>query len=235
MIPGIDQSAFEAQARYQNDPSTDFHEVAAEITGVPRKDAKGINFGVVYGMGKDSMAANLGKNLEEAEEVLKLFHGKFPFVKQTYNFVKDRADMRGFIRTISGRKRRFPKFQGKNWKTGEEYTGSEDEVAEWAQGQRGKGRVHIGREGTHAALNALLQGSSADIMKEAMVKMDQDGVFDVLRCHLTVHDELDSSFPDDAAGREAFSESVRIMETVRKLNVPATASANDGLDWNEAK
>ena len=232
-IPDIHKSAFDAQKAYNSNPKTDFHEIASELTGVERKDAKAINFGVVYGMGKDEMAKNLAKPLDEAEEVLRSSHEAFPFLRQTYKYVMDRADRRGFIRTLSGRKRRFPDFKAKNWKTGDERVGTEGEVTAWADEQ--KGRIAIQRDGTHAALNSLLQGSSADLMKEAMVKMKADGVMDVIKCHLTVHDELDSSFEDTKEGREAFEHSVRIMENVRSLNVPATASFNTGGNWQEAK
>lgn len=231
-IPDIDDSARRARDNYINDPKTDFHVAAAEITGLPRGDAKGINFGVLYGMGKDTMAKNLGKSLDESEKVLKKFHSAMPYLKETYQFVLERADMRGYIKTISGRRRRFNEYEAKVWKTGDKFQGTKEECMEWADDRRG---AKVGRAGVHAALNALLQGSNADLMKEAMVKMQDDGVFDVLKPHLIVHDELDSSLPNNQEGLDAFEHSVKIMEQIRTLNIPVLASHKTGSNWDEAK
>ena len=72
-------------------------------------------------------------------------------------------------------------------------------------------------------------------MKLAMVNMWEDGLFNVLVPHLTVHDEMNVSIPRNPEGREAFKEMVHAMETTMKLEVPVLASSNTGANWDEAK
>ena len=199
-VPGMCRSAFEAAEMYRNDPTTDFHAMAAALTGLERGPSKNINFGVVYGMGKDTMAAAMGCTVAEAAPVLATFHEELPFIKEIYDMASNRARKRQEIITILGRKRRFP-----------------------------------GGNLNHKALNALLQGSAADLMKKAMVQMWEGGLFNVLVPHLTVHDEMDVSIPRTKAGREAWGELVNIMQTAMTLEVPVLASANTGLDWYDAK
>jgi DNA polymerase I-like protein with 3'-5' exonuclease and polymerase domains len=224
--PGIDAEA--AVNMYLNDKTTDFHEIAAQLTGVPRKQAKNINFGVVYGMGGHTMAANLGCGLEEATLILESFHEKFPFLKSMYNAAQARAASRGYISTILGRRRRFNRWELNRRIFRSLEAANEAKVKE---GIRGTPR----RASVHKTLNALLQGSAADLMKKAMVEMKESGIFNVLVPHLTVHDEMNVSIPRTAAGREAFKEMVHIMETTMTLKIPVLASFNTGANWNEAK
>lgn len=91
-------------------------------------------------------------------------------------------------------------------------------------------------ESTHKALNALLQGSAADIMKKAMLDVWQSGVCDVLGAPLlTVHDELNFSVPNTREGIEAVQEAHRLMENVYKLNVPITCDCEKGPDWGHVE
>ena len=90
---------------------------------------------------------------------------------------------------------------------------------------------------TYRALNAYIQGSAADILKQAMVLLWENGVCDVLGApHLTVHDELDISVPKTKIGREAFREMVHTMETaVEPLSIPLLVDHGLGRNWGEAK
>lgn len=196
------KSALQAATMYREDPTTDFHQMAAGFTSTERGLAKNINFGVVYGMGVALMAAILGVSYSEGESILKMFHTELPFLKEIYDAASGRARQRKYIKTILGRRRRFP-----------------------------------GGQFTHKALNALLQGSAADLMKKAMVEMWDAGIFatGMLIPHLTVHDEMDVSIPKTKAGREAWGELIHIMETSLTLEVPVTASANVGGNWDLAK
>ena len=101
----------------------------------------------------------------------------------------------------------------------------------------GKNVKSTRRAFTHAALNSLLQGSAADLMKKAMVEMWEAGLFNdgLLVPHLTVHDEFNSSVPDTKEGTEAFNEMRHIMETTLKLDVPVLADGTMGGNWDEAK
>jgi DNA polymerase-1 len=93
----------------------------------------------------------------------------------------------------------------------------------------------IKRAMTHKALNAIVQGSSADLIKLAMVTAYEAGIFNVLIPLTTVHDELNVSIPQTNAGKEAFKELVHIMQTCYVFRVPIIAEAGTGNNWTEAK
>lgn len=231
---GIDASA--AVRMYRNDPNTDFHTAAAQIAGVDRKEAKGVNFGVVYGMGVPSLAGTLGVTIDEAKAIMQKFQDNAPFMKGMLDRCATAATERGFIKTILGRKRRFETWEVK-WRGGDgtehvEYVDTPDLDA-FCAGKNVRGRPR--RAFTHAALNSLLQGSAADLMKKAMVDAWDAGVYDVMVPHLTVHDELNQSVPDTPEGHEAFEELRRIMETTLELDIPVRADGTLGKDWDEAK
>lgn len=237
LVPGIDVR--QVLRQYNEDPNTDFHEIAATITGKPRKIAKNINFGVVYGIGVPHMAHTLGVPLAEAERILNEFHAAAPFLKDINNTATARAKDRGFITTLMGRRRRFADWEVKAWGAADSPRFPTKQAAiEWRTknvSTHGNGAVQ--RAFTHAALNAVLQGSAADIMKAAMLKAYEDGLFahGLLVPHLTVHDEFDVSIPRTAIGREAWAELQNVMSTVIKLAVPLKVSAGTGGNWEEAK
>ena len=232
---GIDAS--NAVRAYRSDPKTDFHTMAAEIAGVDRKSAKGVNFGVVYGMGVPALANNLGITVAEAKEIMAKFQENAPFMKGMLDRCSNAATNRGFIRTILGRKRRFETWEVK-WRDGEgetqiDYVNTKD----LEEHEKGKNVKTTRRAFTHSALNSLLQGSAADLMKKAMVEMWDAGLFadGLLVPHLTVHDEFNSSVPDTKEGMEAFNEMRHIMETTLELDVPVLADGTMGNNWDEAK
>lgn len=182
---------------YCEKPDTDFHDQVAELTGVERKNAKTLNFGLLYGMGKDKLALSLKMPMVEAEEIFKIYHSRAPFIKTTYTTASQKARVRGYIYTMLKRRRRFPNGAS-----------------------------------THKALNALLQGSAADMMKMAMVTIAKSGVENILGpALLTVHDELDYSVPRTVAGKEAILEVKHIMETCMKLAVPVLVDMESGINW----
>lgn len=228
---GIGDNAEVVREMYRNDPGTDFHEMVMSMTGLERKPAKNVNFGLVYGMGPDKLAADLGLTLEDAiEQVFNPYHDKVPFVKATYDRASARAASRGFIKTIAGRRARFTRYESSKGSWGEEREtlSYEKAVEKWGK--------NIKRAFTYAALNRLLQGSAADLMKEAMVAVDESGVGNILDCPLlTVHDELDHSAPDTKEGREAVAEVKHIMETVMTLKVPVIAEQEEGSNWGDCK
>lgn len=215
---------------YRDDPNTDFHDLAAALFGIPRKQAKNINFGIVYGMGVAKLAADLGLPFDEAEQLLNTAHARSPFMKAMLNTASNQATKNGMIKTILGRRRRFDQFE-----IGGMIYGSREAALEAQRTSNGKIRGYPRRAKTHKALNALLQGSAADLMKKAMVEMLKAGIFNVLVPHLTVHDEMNVSVPRNAEGKEAFREMVHIMENTIPLKVPVIASANLGGNWDEAK
>ena len=96
-----------------------------------------------------------------------------------------------------------------------------------------KARVHPSRK-LHSMFNRLIQGSAADIMKQAMVDAYKKGLFEELRLHLTVHDEVDVSYKDNKTGNEALVELVSTMEDAVKLKVPLLVDCHTGENWAEA-
>lgn len=205
------------RARYQADATTDFHsateEMVREHTGVElgRKAAKNLNFGLVYGMGKDKTTRSLGVSPDLGTRLYDAYFAAMPAVKHTYRSAQRLAERRGYIKTILGRRRRFELVEG-GTKYGEQ------------------------RDGTHKALNARLQGSAADVMKKAMVDCHKAGVFAATGVpHLTVHDELDWSDPRTKESAEAFAEAERIMTQCIPLRVPLMVDVSVGANWGECK
>lgn len=203
------------RARYRDDPATDYHDATkdqiAHDTGVvlDRGPVKGINFGLVYGMGKTALAAHLGVDAETAAYLFDNYHKALPFVSRTFQVAETEARRTGEVRTIMGRVCRFPWF--------------EDEDGKVSRVQRPGSR----RSFTHKALNRKLQGGAADVMKRAM-----------LLCHrarlpiplITVHDELDYSAPADSKQMDEVRE---VMEHCVSLNVPLQVKHVRGATWGD--
>lgn len=216
--------------KYLNDRTTDYHRVTAELTGLPRAQAKSINFGIVYGLGLPALCEQLGIDMEEGEVMLAQYHRELPFVKPLYSQAQNRARDKGEIKTLGGRKRRF-----NTWQKGSAYARESELIVskEWENGTPAWGWK---RAFVHKALNALLQGSAADIMKTAMVQILESGVIDVLGApHLTVHDELDGSLPDTKQADEALRELMHIMENCVTLEIPLLADMTVAESWGKTK
>lgn len=201
--------------RYSEDPSTDYHQIIAEMTGLPRSDAKNLNFGLAYGQGVDLLCHNLGVEREEGERIINEYHTKAPFIRPLADSATKAANRYGVIPTLLRRLRRF-----NTWEVNGQFFNAEPE------------NKHARRAFTHKALNALIQGSAADIMKKAMVQIWNDGCCDILGApHLTVHDELDGSLEPTPAAREALAHVKHVMETCVELAVPLRADGGTGPSW----
>ncbi len=96
-----------------------------------------------------------------------------------------------------------------------------------------KARIHPTRS-LYSMFNRLIQGSAADVMKKSMVDAEKAGIFDYLKLHMTVHDEMDVSYPLTKAGDEALAELKHIMEETVKLDVPLLVDCHTGANWAEA-
>jgi DNA polymerase I-like protein with 3'-5' exonuclease and polymerase domains len=245
--------ADDARLKYITDPRTDFHEwtldVVAPFTGWDleakgaradmRKKIKTINFGLLYGMGKAKLAASLGLSDEAAEALFEAYHRGVPFVHPTARHYSQHADRYGEVTTILGRKSRFEEFE-LDWK---QLTHAER--AEWssrppidlAPRSRVEAMKHFPafrRAHTHKALNRVLQGSAADLMKKAMLDLWNSGVFKTTGVPmLTVHDELDFSVPPGT--EEAFLFVKHTMEHAIPFRVPIRAEVETGPDWGHTK
>ena len=229
---------------YDNDPSTDFHKIVAEMAEIPRSQAKVINLGLFYGMGKAKLQAELGVTKEKAEELFSKYHAKVPFVKQLMNKAKKAAESKGEVKTLLGRRCRFPKYEpilkGTDWGT---FVPAEDHermlelqkmgptiIDEEGKDTGKKNYWHNNgsrRAFTYKSLNKLIQGSAADMTKKAMVELHKEGIL----AHIQVHDELDFSVESDAhAGKIK-----EIMEHAVDLEVPNKVDYESGPNWGEIK
>ena len=219
-LKGMD-TAIKVQDEFNKNDKTDFHQMVADMASIPRKQAKTINLGLFYGMGNKKLAAELGLDNDQAYELFNKYHDKVPFVKEMSRQVSNVASSRGYIKTLLGRKRRFDKWEPRDSWGERAYSLSE------AHAQYPK--QELKRAYTHTALNALIQGSSADITKAAMVKIYEAGLLDEIDLKLTVHDELD--FSVEPLKQKCFEESLQIMKTCVDLKVPLKVDVEKGLNW----
>ena len=203
---------------YNKDPLTDFHQMAADIVGVPRKQAKDINLGLFYGMGKNKLAEQLGLDLDSARDLFSEYHGKVPFVQQLADYAIQRASTKGVIRTLLGRKCRFDKWEPNAYGTHKPMT-YKDAYAEHGPA--------IKRSFTYKALNRLIQGSAADQTKSAMVELHKEGITPLIQ----VHDELDISVADEQTAQKI----KEVMETCVTMQIPSVVDAEFGPSWGDAK
>lgn len=220
------EGSVEARQRYLDDPYTDYHQMTADLirsqTGqdIGRTRAKTINLGSAYGMGFYKLARGLGVDDEVAKEILKAYHEGVPFVKKLEERCMEVVHGQGFIRTISGRKRRFDSWEAEDWKK------RSRPVRDKADAEMLWGRVV--RAYAHKALNAMVQGTSADQTKTAMVLLDREG----LTPQLTVHDELDQTIYSDA---QAWRIKEIMENAIPELTVPHVADPECGASWGEVK
>ncbi len=196
-------------------------------------------------MGAKKTGSQLGLSEAEAKEFLKAYHQKMPFLKGTANDAMNAAS-RGYVRTIFGRRRHFPWWQPRDFELSQVTTHNRDKEMMKELVMEARANAHakkikmpapgVERSMRYKALNAVVQGSAADLMKKAMVDVWDSGVCDVLGAPLiTVHDELDWSVPDTKAGKEAINEVKRLMEEAIKFTVPVMVDQIDGANWGKVK
>ena len=200
--------AKEAADRYRNDPSTDNHQMMADMADIERSHAKEIYLSLCYGMGGAKLARKLGlptawKEIHghkrevagpQAQRLLDKFKLRAPFIHMLATRCEEAVQSRGCIRTILGRVLHFP--------------------------MRADGN---GYDWLHKAISRLIQGGSADQMKKSMVDVDAAG-YDM---QLQVHDELDLSFEHDSDAKRIGE----IMVAAVPLNVPTKVDLEAGPNW----
>ena len=207
-------SVYDVVDAYNDDSNSDFHQTVADMAEIKRTQAKTINLGLFYGMGKAKLQAELGVSKEKANELFNTYHGKVPFVKQLMEKASNRAQDRGQIRTLLGRLCRFHLWEPNSFGMHKAML-HEDALQEHGPG--------IKRAYTYKALNKLIQGSAADMTKKAMLDLHNEGIVP----HIQIHDELCVSIENDAQAKKI----IEIMENAVKLEVPNKVDYEHGINW----
>jgi DNA polymerase-1 len=173
-----------------------------------RSKAKMVNFGIVYGLSAFGMADRLNIPQDEAAEFIERYFARFPRVKEFIDKTIGQATADGYVRTLLGRIRRIPELRSSNWQTRQ--------------------------LGERLAVNTVIQGTAADIIKIAMVRCDHALRESRTKLVLQIHDELLFEAPDDEAGEVA--EVVRReMAAAFALDPPLAVDVGIGRNWLEAK
>jgi DNA polymerase I-like protein with 3'-5' exonuclease and polymerase domains len=213
----FDESVTKIVEEFKNN-SVDFHKTVADMAGISRDQAKTINLGLFYGMGKAKLQAELGLNTkEEAEVLFNQYHNNVPFVKELMNKTSQFAQTSGSIGTLLGRRCRFNKW--------EPMTFGMHTAMSFEEAERTYGRGRIRRAMTYKALNKLIQGSAADMTKKAMLDLYKEGIIP----HIQIHDELDISVKDDNHAKKI----VEIMEGAVTLAIPNKVDYESGETWGD--
>ena len=201
-----------------NQGDADFHQVVADMAGIERKQAKTINLGLMYGMGKNKLMAELGLMKDSAEKLIKQYHTKAPFVKQLMDNVSRKANDRGKIRTLLGRACHFDLWQPVQFGVFKPLP---------LEQARKEYDEPLKRAFTYKALNKLIQGSAADMTKKSMVALYENGIIP----HIQIHDEVDISVESPEKAEQIIS----IMESAVELQVPNKVDYEQGDNWGDIK
>jgi len=200
------------------DNSVDFHQTVADMANISRTNAKTINLGLFYGMGKAKLQAELGLNSKaEAENLFNQYHENVPFVKDLMNYTSRHAQTAGSIGTLLGRRCRFDKWEPDQF--------GMHKAMSFEEAERTYGRGRIRRAMTYKALNKLIQGSAADMTKKAMLDLYNEGIIP----HIQIHDELDISIQSDEQAKKI----VEIMENAVTLAIPNKVDYESGSTWGD--
>lgn len=217
------EGALDFVEAYNEDPSTDFHTMVAEMANIPRKQAKVINLGMMYGMGVGKLSEQLDISMDDAKELIGQYHKRVPFVKGLMNGVMNRLNDKassGSIRSILGRKCRFDRWEPDTFAMNKALP-YQEAVQEYGATTRLK------RAYTYKALNRLIQASAADMTKKAMVDLYKEGLVPLTQ----IHDEIAMSVKD----KEQAKYIADIMTKAVPLQVPNKCDIEIGPSWGEAK
>ena len=212
-----DNSVSNIVEKFKND-SVDFHQTVADMASISRTQAKTINLGLFYGMGKAKLQAELGLNTkQEAENLFNQYHENVPFVRELMNRTSHHAQMSGSIGTLLGRRCRFNKWEPNQF--------GMHKPMDLEEAERTYGRGRIRRAFTYKALNKLIQGSAADMTKKAMLDLYKEGIIP----HIQIHDELDISVESEDQANKI----IEIMENAVTLAVPNKVDYESGETWGD--
>jgi DNA polymerase I-like protein with 3'-5' exonuclease and polymerase domains len=197
--------------------NADFHQIVADMANIPRKQAKTINLGLSYGMGKEKLINELGLDDSEAQKLFNQYHEKVPFIKGLQDHCTRIATDRGYIKTLGGRRCRFDLWESRFERT----------IPLPLEEAKEKYGESLKRSFTYKALNRLIQGSAADMTKLAMLELWKEGIIP----HLQIHDEVDISVKDKKEANRV----CEIMQDCVKLVVPLLVDYELGPSWGQTK
>ena len=181
-----------------------------EVTSNDRRIAKAVNFGIIYGISKYGLSDNLGIKPNEAEEFINSYLNTYPGIKEYMDTTISKAYIDGYVKTLMGRIRTIPELFNKN--------------------------KNIQASGERIALNTPIQGTSADLIKLAMVEIDKEFKKQNIKSKmiLQVHDELVFDCLKEELDK-VIEIADNIMENCYKISVPLKVDFEYGNDWYEAK
>ncbi|ENV13600.1 DNA polymerase I [Acinetobacter schindleri NIPH 900] len=178
-----------------------------DVTNDQRRQAKAVNFGLLYGMSEFGLTRQLGFTRQESQEYIKQYFHRYPGIYEYMQRTRQVALEQGFVETILGRRLYTPDIDARN--------------------------MMIRKAAERAAINAPLQGSAADIIKMAMIEVDKMLPKDQAKMLLQVHDELvfevDETIADELAPKLA-----EVMQSVVQISVPLLVEVGKGKNWDEA-
>lgn len=176
-----------------------------EVTAEHRRKAKAVNFGIAYGQGVFGLAETLRIPRGEAQEIINRYFSRFQRVRDYIESTIEKAQERGYVETLSGRRRYIPELKSKNHA--------------------------LKKFGERAAINAPIQGTASDLVKKAMIEISKQ--IRNIEMLLQVHDEL--IFEGTRKDLEVNLPKIKsVMESVSPLKVPLKVNAAIGLNWDEA-
>ncbi|HKK33948.1 MAG TPA: DNA polymerase, partial [Desulfomicrobiaceae bacterium] len=180
-----------------------------QVESEQRRKAKTINFGLLYGMGPQKLGRELSISLNQAKEFIRIYFSRLSRVREFYEQIEERAKENGAVTTVAGRRRLLPDINSRN--------------------------ANIAQQARRMAINTVVQGSAADIIKKAMLAVHGDERLRELgaRLILQVHDELIIELPE-ANGPAAGARLAELMADVYELAVPLSVDWGVGKNWAKA-
>ncbi len=212
----VGEGSKEVREEFQKNPHLDFHQYVVDLTGLSRKYAKNMSFGVSFGMGLKSMAESFGWTMERAEEISEQYHHHMPFVAPTLALVGDVAVQRGYIKTVCGSHARLPN-PNKKYTMLNRYT-------------QGSGAEILKSSIVRAYNEAGLQVVSDEVMIDVSKRL-----WEQIKVINSVHDELNGSVPPTESDIRAVYRMAQIMTTTIPLKVPLEAEPELGENWASTK
>jgi len=179
------------------------------VSADERRKAKTINFGLLYGMGPQKLSRELTISLDEAKKFIRKYFSKLDKVRQFYDDIEKYASEKGYVTTLAGRRRLLPDINSRN--------------------------VNLSQQAGRMAINTVVQGSAADVIKKAMLAVDRDEELKRLGAELVlqIHDELLLEV-DKSRVQEAGRRLAQIMSSVEKFEVPLVVDWGVGKNWAQA-